>query len=394
MGNLLCVNRSETDGSLELNVQSLTTKAEVLPDGTKFIIENGPVVKTQDSGKVYMDEKGQGIHVHSNKASMELYEIFSKQINVAQVYFFGIAYLIENTGNVKGLMMSLNSIIDQETILKEIVEKRLKDLFAPSLNYMDTHRDRQVLKGFVAEPTSTRFTSRLQGLQSRKGTINARRNLKSGLQHYSEIRLTSQMVRSDLTTLQQYKLTERVISARKLREIKTIAEGRGRKLKSTQFPELPTVLLYAFGEYNVKEDGGGVEAHPRLTTGTLYRAVDNVTTMKRARDILLYLAPSAFQISLSPCYNYTENYRKGNRQAIQHHSGKGVNAPLSLKKPPRIGVEQLVVNLHWTTANVNLIVDSCQELSHCSVISKDAKDISFKLIYHLCNTLAIHGKNG
>ena len=102
MGDLLCVNRSETDGSLEVNVQFLTTKAEVLPDGTvkqhllalavlaKFIIVNGPVVKTQGA-----------VHVHSNKVSMELYEMFSKQINVAQVYFFGIAKLIENTGNVK-----------------------------------------------------------------------------------------------------------------------------------------------------------------------------------------------------------------------------------------------------------------------------------------------------
>ncbi len=53
-----------------------------------------------------------------------------------------------------------------------------------------------------------------------------------------------------------------------------------------------------------------MEAHPRLTTGTLYRALDNVTTMKSARDILLSLAPSGFQISLSSCYDYTENYRK------------------------------------------------------------------------------------
>ena len=127
-------------------------------------------------------------------------------------------------------------------------------------------------------------------------------------------------------------LTERVISGHKFKEIKTIGEGRSRKLKSDQFPELPTILLYAFGDYNIKEDGGGVEAHPRLTTGTLYRAADNVTNMKAAREILLSLAPSSFKISLSSCYNYTENYRKGSRQAQQYHHGKDVNAPLSLKK--------------------------------------------------------------
>ena len=59
-------------------------------------------------------------------------------------------------------------------------------------------------------------------------------------------------------------------------------KGRGRKLKTVQFPELPTVLLYAFGEYSVKDDGGGIKAHPRLTMGTLYRAADNIMSMKVA----------------------------------------------------------------------------------------------------------------
>ena len=109
--------------------------------------------------------------------------------------------------------MSLKSIIDDESI--RFAEERLKHLFAPTLKYMDTHRDRQILKGLVAELRSTRFASRLQGLHSRKGTSNARRHLNLGLQQYSQIRETSQMVRSYLTVLQQYRLTERVISARK-----------------------------------------------------------------------------------------------------------------------------------------------------------------------------------
>ena len=110
--------------------------------------------------------------------------------------------------------------------------------------------------------------------------------------------------------------------------------------------------------------------------------------MKAARDIILSLAPSSFKISLSSCYNYTENYRKGSRQAIQHHHGRDINAPISLKKPPRTGVEQLVVNLHWTTANVNLYVDSCMDLPHCMVISKDAK-----ATFHLYSILVIPGRN-
>ena len=82
-------------------------------------------------------------------------------------------------------------------------------------------------------------------------------------------------------------------------------------------------LEYAFGELDVsKGGGGGLESHPRLITGTLYRTIDNVTSMKRAREILLSLAPQGFNICLSSCYNYTNNYRRGSLQVIPHHTGK------------------------------------------------------------------------
>ncbi len=57
-------------------------------------------------------------------------------------------------------------------------------------------------------------------------------------------------------------LTERLISARKAKQIKTIAEGRGRKLKIDHFPDLPAVLQYAFGELDVEDGGSGLEATP------------------------------------------------------------------------------------------------------------------------------------
>ena len=52
-----------------------------------------------------------------------------------------------------------------------------------------------------------------------------------------------------------------------------------------------------------------------------------------------------------------------------------MNASLSLRKPPRTGVDHLVVNLHWTTANVNLIIDQSCSLPDSLVVSKDAKAI-------------------
>lgn len=96
--------------------------------------------------------------------------------------------------------------------------------------------------------------------------------------HSSQMSAYQNMVRSDLTNVQQYKLTERIISRRKLREIKTIASGRGRKLKCESFSELATALLYAFGETDAR-DGGGLEAHPTLANGTLYRSSGSAMTM-------------------------------------------------------------------------------------------------------------------
>lgn len=45
------------------------------------------------------------------------------------------------------------------------------------------------------------------------------------------------------------------------------------------------------------------------------------------------------------------------------------------KRPPQTGVGELVVNLHWTTANVNHIIDRCRNVEHVVTISKDAKAI-------------------
>lgn len=47
-----------------------------------------------------------------------------------------------------------------------------------------------------------------------------------------------------MTNKQQYQLTERITSRRKLQEIQTIGKGRGRNLNCEQFPELANVLLY------------------------------------------------------------------------------------------------------------------------------------------------------
>ena len=202
-------------------------------------------MNTQDAGQCYMKEKTLG----EKKTSIEFYEIFSKHLNLAQVYMFHTAYLIENSTNLPAIFGFISSTVNSnsECLVKQEVDERIKQFFPQTLKYMDSHRDRQVVKALLAELTNISFASKVQGILSRKGTASATKSFKSDLLHYQHIRMTSQIVRSDLTNVQQYKLTERIISSRKLREIKTIASGRGRKLKCEKFPELATALMYAFG---------------------------------------------------------------------------------------------------------------------------------------------------
>ena len=242
---------------------------------------------------------------------------------------------------------------------------------------MDTPRDKQVLKGIMAILSNISFTSRMEGKISRFSARTACNVLPQHIDCFLSIKQTSQIVRNDCTNIQQHVLTKRIINMRKKKEIQIIAKGRGRLMLAAQFPELPLLLEYAFGDHNTHIcSGGGLESHPRLTDGTLYRTADNYATMKSARKLLLLLAPDSFSISLSSCYNYTMDYRVGTAQAVRHHHGKGVNADVALCLPPRTGVPYLVINLHWSTANVNLIIDAASTNKDCTVtISKDAKAI-------------------
>ena len=385
---LIQVNRNKVQGMLDVNLEDLKNKIESLKkhlrpaskiqhlqalcEVASFILSSGPVVATQDAGKVYASAKGKEKSISAS--SCNYYEIFSKYLNIKEVYIQGKAYLIPNTGNnVNKLLETVVNMVNEDKVVNERVKERLQNVFTSALQYMDSPCDKQVLKGIISHITSVKFATKLQDLSSRQGTTAASKKLLPQLQKFQDIQKTSQTVRSDLTVSQQYRLTQRIISSRKSKDIKTIAAGRVRHLKCSEFPELAAVLEYAFG--NLDPGSGSLQAHPRLTTATLYRTADSATTMKEAKDLILALAPSGFSISLSSCYNYSQNYRQECAQAKRHHCGMGVNADLSLKPPPRTGVQQLVVNLHWTTANVNSIIDKSRDLQCAVAISKDAKAI-------------------
>ena len=107
------MNRSEVQGSLETNLallhekilaaqsNSTTSHYRALCEVADFILQNGPHVNTQDAGKVYLDSKG----LQTKKSSCEYYEIFSKHLNLVQVYIHQRAFLIASiSSNVKTLI--------------------------------------------------------------------------------------------------------------------------------------------------------------------------------------------------------------------------------------------------------------------------------------------------
>ena len=144
-------------------------------------------------------------------------------------------------------------------------------------------------------------------------------------------------------------------------EILHIAPGQGRILKCKENQSLLLLLEYAFMESDVRARGGGGQwSHPRLIDETLYRTPDSNTNIKKAREIVIALSSLDFHISLSSCYNYTQNYKKNTFQAKRHHDGQGINAKISLHNPPHIGVTKFVINTHWCSANVNSLVDDCK----------------------------------
>ena len=225
--------------------------------------------------------------------------------------------------------------------------------------------------------------AKLQGISNKQSLQNCALTVSGKLNKFEEIvqELTAQKNLSHLSPNEKRGLIRRqkdLIKERDLRHRFKSLNISGRNLKIEEFPDIATILEYEFGEGDrIKRGGGGLESHPKLTNDILYRAADNVTNMTDARLALLSLAPENFSISLSTCYNYTQNFRKGTREAKRHHEGRGINACVSLHKAPDTApIKDLVIDVHWSSANVNAILDeAAQNPSQVVVDSYDAKQV-------------------
>ncbi|CAB4026118.1 Hypothetical predicted protein [Paramuricea clavata] len=380
--------RGSATGNLKQNVEALFKKLSEAGSEKQqkhlasmisianYIIENGPIVPTQDLAKIYKELKG--IDVVQRVVSSTLLGIMAKHLNVAQIYMNGKGYIIENRGKeLLDVLKSMENIhnVDQNTI-NEKVEKVIGSDFDIICEYLDSKRDRDTLKAILTKITSANFMAKLADVSDKRSFQRSKHQVDLNLQLFKEMKKDLEQ-NADMTVTgeAERRKKHRLLQKMKLEKLRHTFEGRGRMLKCEEFPDLSAVLEFAFGESDrIERGGGGLESHPRLTDTVLYRSADSNTIMKHARETILALAPKEFNISLSSCFNYTQNYKEGTYQAKRHHSGKGINACLSLHKPPRIGAEKFVINLRWSTHNVNLSMDYAYLHSQNVMIdSKDAK---------------------
>ena len=123
----------------------------------EYVLLNGPLVTTQDAAKVYTGAKG----LQRNKDTGELYEILSNYLYLIQVYICGRGYLIQSTGtNVENLIQTIANPANEDKLVNERVSDRLHSVFKTALEYADTPRDKQLIKGLIAELTSITFSYR------------------------------------------------------------------------------------------------------------------------------------------------------------------------------------------------------------------------------------------
>ena len=402
-GSLLGTSRSTVSGTLQQNLEAIREKI----DGKKCWKEKSrlvgvkavgeelhkfPIISTQEAARIFFNASketapgGSCDEAIKRKNSMEIYEALSKHLNLLQVYIHGKAFLIENrsspltevVSNLKGIFDSF----DFRARLNSHIEEKIGDCYKKALTYLDTKRDRDTLKYLLTQITSVRFMAKLQGVSNKQSLQNCALTVSGKLNKFEEIvqELTLQKNLSHLSANEKRGLMRRqkdLIKERDLRHrFKSLSAGR--KLKIEEFPDIAAILEYEFGEGDrIKRGGGGLESHPKLTNNILYRAADNVTNMADARLALLSLAPENFSISLSTCYNYTQNFRKGTREAKRHHEGRGINACVSLHKAPDTApIKALVIDVHWSSANVNAILDeAAQNPSEVVVDSYDAKQV-------------------
>lgn len=128
---------------------------------------------------------------------------------------------------------------------------------------LTTKRDRDTLDVLLSKVTSKGTVLKLRGTKYKSSLTTQAAKLNEGIAQYKNIEREALTGRNDMTNQQQQKFYRLLLRQLETKQLKSrISQGRGRKLKCKEFPELPALLEFAFGDGDrLQRSGGGLEAH-------------------------------------------------------------------------------------------------------------------------------------
>lgn len=305
---LIGMQRSRVNGSLDQNIETIKGELMLCKNNKRKAelqaiidvadeLKHSVLLETSTAAKIYRKRKASLLNETESTyfCPIDTYEKLSKQLNIVQIYIDQKAFIVEGKDtDIKKVVELVNNKLAKvsDGVLNDVVHSKLKDHFKDILQFLDSKRDRDVLEAIIAKITSVKNTLSIKGTQFKGGVSGHRATLESKLKHFKEVKVTSQTVRNDMTVSQQYAHVQRKMKQSKEKDLKTIAEGRGRKLKCEEFPELARYIEYCFGEGDrVLRGGGGLQADPRLLDTKLFKAADNTTVMRHVKEMLNTIKP-------------------------------------------------------------------------------------------------------
>lgn len=202
----------------KLNNQT-TQHLQVVGKVGEFILENGPLVPTENVIKMYRDLKN--LPTETKMKSKSMFEIINRHLPICHVYLNNKAFILEN--RLKEVIESMQDILKDKLVFETInihVSDKIGSIYKDALKFMDTKRDRDTLKGILAKVTSIRFAACLEGVESRYSVRNAKNSLSGNIVRWNDIIQTSLTVRSDMTSKQQHCYNQRIATQRKFKEMK------------------------------------------------------------------------------------------------------------------------------------------------------------------------------
>lgn len=184
-GNFVGISRSTCLGNLHENVMELTQKINnersekeklwlmAIKRVGQHLVDTFPIISTQQASNLYFSEKEDSDEHISKKRRLPnmVYETLSRHLNVIQLYMKGTVYITEQRkgplGDILQHVISLSESISAKDINTH-VEGKISDVYKSALEYLDSERDRDVVKFLITKITSVSFATKLQGTTNKR----------------------------------------------------------------------------------------------------------------------------------------------------------------------------------------------------------------------------------